>query len=54
MSEEKLRVEAVRRRLAGESPEKIAVALARSSPWVRTWVARHGDDWFFGSVERAM
>ena len=44
MSEEKLRVEAVRRRLAGESPEEIAVALARSSRWVRKWVARHGDD----------
>ncbi len=40
-SEEELRVEAVRRRLAGESPERIAVSLGRSRRWVSKWVARH-------------
>lgn len=40
-SEEGLRVEAVRRRLAGESPEAIAVSLGRSRRWVSKWVARH-------------
>ncbi|MPZ71450.1 MAG: hypothetical protein GEU71_18290 [Actinobacteria bacterium] len=44
MSEEKLRKEAVRRRLAGESPEEIAVSLGRTARWVRKWVARHGDE----------
>ncbi|NIA25807.1 MAG: hypothetical protein GWP04_09605 [Gammaproteobacteria bacterium] len=43
MSEEKLRKEAVRRRLAGESPEEIAVSLGRTARWVRKWVARHGE-----------
>ncbi|HEV8063820.1 MAG TPA: helix-turn-helix domain-containing protein [Acidimicrobiales bacterium] len=41
MSEEELRREAVRRRLAGESPDSIAEALGRTSRWVRKWVARH-------------
>lgn len=50
MSEEALRREAVRRRLAGESPEQIAAALGRTDRWVRKWVARHceeggRDDW---------
>lgn len=41
MSEEELRQEAVRRRLAGESPTEIADALGRTTRWVRKWVARH-------------
>lgn len=49
MSEEELRREAVRRRLAGEGPEEIAAALRRTSRWVRKWVARHEEssegDW---------
>lgn len=50
MSEEGLRQEAVRRRLAGESPTEIAEALGRTTRWVRKWVARHDenggtDDW---------
>ena len=44
MSEEKLRVEAVRRRLAGESPEVIAMTLGRTSRWVRKWVARYEEE----------
>ena len=40
MSEEDLRKEAVRRRQAGESAEEIAVALGRTSRWVRKWAAR--------------
>ena len=44
MSEEELRMEAVRRRLAGEAPEEIAEALGRTSRWVRKWVARHGEE----------
>lgn len=44
MSEEKLRQEAVRRRLAGESPAEIASALGRTTRWVRKWVARHGEE----------
>ncbi len=44
MSEEALRREAVRRRLAGEGPEEIAAAMGRTSRWVRKWVARHGED----------
>jgi len=42
--EEELRREAVRRRLAGESPTEIAEALGRTTRWVRKWVARHHDD----------
>jgi len=44
MSELELRVEAVRRRLAGESPTEIAEALGRTTRWVRKWVARHVED----------
>lgn len=44
MSEDEVRREAVRRRLAGESPEQIAAALGRTSRWVRKWVARYGED----------
>jgi transposase InsO family protein len=38
---EGLRKEAVRRRLAGESPERIATSLGRTRRWVSKWVARH-------------
>lgn len=44
MSEEELRQEAVRRRLAGESPREIAQVLGRTTRWVRKWVARHGEE----------
>jgi len=44
VSEEELRQEAVRRRLAGESPTEIAAALGRTTRWVRKWVARHDED----------
>jgi transposase len=45
-TEAELRVEAVRRRLAGESPEAIAGSLGRSVRWVQKWVGRHqaGDE----------
>lgn len=46
-----LRREAVRRRLAGESPERIARSMGRSRRWVSKWVARHdpvGEDWAAG------
>jgi len=36
-----LRREAVRRRLAGESPEVIARELGRTRQWVRKWTARY-------------
>lgn len=49
MSEEELRKEAVRRRLAGESPTEIADALGRTTRWVRKWVARHDSDGDNGS-----
>lgn len=49
MSEEELRREAVRRRLAGESPGEIAEALGRTMRWVRKWVARHDEN---GDEER--
>lgn len=44
MSEEERRKEAVRRRLAGESPSEIAEALGRTTRWVRKWVARHSEE----------
>ncbi len=40
-TEAELRREAVRRRLAGESPEEIARSLGRSRRWVSKWVGRH-------------
>lgn len=40
-SEQDLRKEAVRRRLAGESPKRIAASLGRTRRWVSKWVARH-------------
>ena len=43
MSEEERRKEAVRRRLAGESPSEIAEALGRTTRWVRKWTARHAE-----------
>lgn len=51
-SEEELRKEAVRRRLAGESPERIARSLGRSRRWVAKWVGRHDPtdaDWAVGA-----
>ena len=39
--EVELRLEAVRRRLAGESPEEIARSLGRTRQWVAKWVGRH-------------
>jgi transposase len=50
-TEAELRTEAVRRRLAGESPEAIARSLGRSVRWVQKWVARHeagGEGWAAG------
>ena len=44
MDEEERRREAVRRRLAGESPEVIAADLERTSRWVRKWTARHAEE----------
>ncbi len=46
-----LRREAVRRRLAGESPEAIAIDLGRTRQWVAKWAARHDasvPDWAQG------
>lgn len=43
MSEEELRQEAVRRRLAGESSAEIAQDLGRTARWVRKWVARYDE-----------
>ena len=40
MDEAERRAEAVRRRLAGESPEVIASDLGRTTRWVRKWTAR--------------
>jgi IS30 family transposase len=40
-SEQELRLEAVRRRLAGESPDEIARSLGRSRQWVAKWTRRH-------------
>jgi transposase len=51
-SEEELRREAVRRRLAGESPGEIARSLGRSRRWVAKWVGRHDPanaDWARGA-----
>lgn len=57
MSEEELRKEAVRRRLAGDSPTEIAEALGRTTRWVRKWVVRHdnesGNDQWAESRSRA-
>lgn len=50
-SARRLRGEAVRRRLAGESPERIAASLGRSRRWVSKWVGRYaagGEEWAEG------
>ena len=50
-TEAELRREAVRRRLAGESPAEIARTLGRSRQWVAKWVRRQEageDDWAAG------
>lgn len=50
-TEVELRREAVRRRLAGESPELIACSLGRTRQWVAKWVGRHDPadaDWAAG------
>lgn len=50
-TEVELRREAVRRRLAGESPNEIAVSLGRTRQWVAKWVGRHDSaeaDWAAG------
>jgi putative transposase len=44
VSEEELRKEAVRRRQAGGSAEEVAVALGRSSRWVRKWSVRAAEE----------
>lgn len=43
-SEQQLRIEAVRRRLGGETAEAIAEDLGRTTRWVRKWVARHNEE----------
>lgn len=40
-TEQELRREAVRRRMAGESPAEIARSLGRTRQWVAKWVRRH-------------
>lgn len=50
-TEQQLRSEAVRRRLAGEAPAEIARSLGRSRQWVAKWVRRHrsgGERWAEG------
>ena len=51
-TEVELRREAVRRRLAGESPAEIARSLGRTRQWVAKWVGRHDPanaDWARGA-----
>lgn len=51
-----VRREAVRRRLAGESPEVIARELGRTRQWVRKWTARYDPDdpgWALGRSHAA-
>ncbi len=53
--EEKQRILAVRRFLAGEKPESICSSLGRSRPWLYKWVRRHSDHddaWFRSSSKR--
>ena len=40
-TEQELRIEAVRRRLGGESATAIGVSLGRSARWVQKWAKRH-------------
>jgi len=53
--EEKIRQEAVRRYLAGESPKSIYTSLQRCKVWFFKWVARHrtGDPHWFRDLSRA-
>lgn len=53
-TEAQLRAEAVRRRLAGESPAEIARSLGRSRQWVAKWVRRHesGDEGWAAGARR--
>jgi hypothetical protein len=44
VSEEELRKEAVRRRQSGESAEEVAIALGRTSRWVRKWTVRANEE----------
>ncbi|MBW6475147.1 MAG: DDE-type integrase/transposase/recombinase [Anaerolineaceae bacterium] len=53
--EEKQRILAVIRFLAGEKPESICFSLGRSRPWLYKWVRRHSDHddvWFRSSSKR--
>lgn len=53
--EEKQRILAVRRFLAGEKPESVCSSLGRSRPWLYKWVRRHSDhddSWFRSSSKR--
>lgn len=53
--EEKQRILAVRRFLAGEKPESICSSLGRSRPWLYKWVRRHSDHydaWFSSASKR--
>jgi len=53
--EEKQRILAVRRFLAGEKPESICSSLGRSRPWLYKWVRRHSDHddaWFNSASKR--
>lgn len=52
--EEKQRILAVRRFLAGEKPESICSSLGRSRPWLYKWVRRHSDhdDAWFSSLSK--
>lgn len=53
--EEKQRILAVRRYLAGENPASICPSLGRSRPWLYKWVRRysdHDDAWFRSSSKR--
>ena len=53
--EEKQRILAVRRFLAGEKPESICSSMGRSRPWLYKWVRRHSDhedSWFRSSSKR--
>jgi transposase-like protein len=53
--EEKRRILAVRRFLAGEKPESICSSLERSRPWLYKWVRRHSDhdnSWFRSSSKK--
>lgn len=53
--EEKQRILAVRRFLAGEKPESICASLGRTRPWLYKWARRYSDhdkSWFRSSSKR--